>query len=433
MADMDTRPLFSARLPLAVGWIALVLLLGGVGVWSVGVRIAGAIVAPGIVKVETDRQVIQHPDGGVVGEILAFDGDVVEAGDLLVRFDDTFLRSELNIVERQLFEILMRKARLEAERDQKESVEFPEADEFASLNADWMQDQLQGQRNLFDARRTSLEKSVEQLSEQQEQVESQIDGTVAQQMAITRQLDLVRKELDDQTALRRQGLAQASTVSELEREAARLQGEVGRLAAAIAEARGRISGQEIEIVRLHDQRREEAITQLRDLGYVEIEQAERRLSLLEQLSRMEVRAPVGGAIFGSRVMAVNAVVRPADPMMFIIPADAALQISARVDPVSIDEVHAGQQVSLKFNSFNQRTTPDIPGEIVRVSADTLRDEQSGAVYYEAVISPDMQALADLSLLPGMPVTVFMKTGERTLLSYLTQPLTTYFTRAFRED
>ena len=433
MRDPETRPIYSARLPLAVGWISLALLLGGIGFWSVGVRISGAIVAPGVVKVETDRQVIQHPDGGVVGEILAFNGDTVEAGDLLVRFDDTYLQSELNIVEQQLFEIRMRKARLEAERDARETIVSPASDDFISLNDVWKADKVQGQLNLFEARRASLAVSVEQLSEQQKQVQSQIEGIKAQQDAVTRQLELVSTELSDQTGLLQQGLAQASTVSVLEREKARLQGEIGRLTAAIAEARGRISGLEIDIVRLRDQRREEAITLLRDLGYAEIEQTERRLSLIEQLSRMDVRAPVSGVVFGSRVLAVNAVVRPADPIMFIVPGDAALQISARVDPISIDEVHAGQAVSIKFNSFSQRMTPDIPGEIVRVSADTLQDEITGAVFYEVVIRPDVAALGDQTILPGMPATVFLKTSERTPLSYLTQPLATYFTRAFREQ
>ncbi len=426
----------SARLPLILGFAAIVLLVGGLGAWSLGTRIAGAVVATGIVEVESERQVVQHPDGGVVGTIAARDGDRVEAGDVLVRLDDTFLLSELSIVERQLLEIQVRKARLSAERDGADAIELGELPEFMLLDEEWIADQITGQRSLFDARRNSLAQEIQQLGEQRVQIDQQIEGMEAQLAAFEKQLEIIAGEREDLEGLLERGLVQAGRVLELLREEAGLQGEIGRLTASVAEAKTRQSTLAIESLKLTDRRREEAITRLRDLQYGEIELLERRLSLTERLNRMEVRAPVGGVVFGSTVFAVGGVIRPADPMMYVVPGDQPMQVSARIDPIDIDQVFPGQPVTLAFSTFSRRTTPEVEGKVVRVSADAVEDRNAGLSYYEAIVAPEpdaMEALGDLQLLPGMPVEVFLKTEERTPLAYLTQPLTVYFTRAFREE
>jgi HlyD family secretion protein len=232
------------------------------------------------------------------------------------------------------------------------------------------------------------------------------------------------------------GLAQGQRLLELQREDARIEGEIGNLMAMRAEAETRISALAIESLRLADERREAAITELRDLGFSQIELRQRRLSLLERLARLDVRAPVSGIVFASTVVAEQSVVRAAEPMMFIVPGDQPLQVSARIDPIDIDQVFPGQEVSLMFTTFNRRTTPEVPGMVLRVAADAEIDEITGVTFYQAVVVPDEDTLAnmpDIALLPGMPVETFLKTQERTPLSYLTQPLTVYFQRAFRED
>lgn len=426
----------NARLPLLVGAGAIVLLVGGLGLWSVATNIAGAVVATGTVKVESERQVVQHPDGGVVGEILAKDGDEVAAGDVLVRLDGTFLRSELSIVERQLMEIQARKARLVAERDGRNAPDFSGLGDFDNLDPAWVQGQVDGQQSLFAARRTALAQELEQLHEQRVQIENQIEGTNAQIRALERQLELVERELTDKETLYAQNLVPVGQVLELQRTEAQLEGDIGRLTSSVAESRARISELAVSALRLEESRREDAITRLRDLQYSEIELEERRLSLTEQLSRLDVRSPADGVVFGSSIFAVRAVVQPAEPMMYVVPGGQALLVSTRIETTDIDQVFPGQPVSLRLTTFDSRTTPELPGEVLRVSADALTDEATRATYYEAVVLPDtsvLEGLPGVELLPGMPVEAFLRTRDRTPLSYLIRPLAVYFERAFREE
>ncbi|MFK7870113.1 MAG: HlyD family type I secretion periplasmic adaptor subunit [Roseobacter sp.] len=433
---MSEKTPWSARVPMTVGLISIFLLLGSLGTWAMATQIAGAVVATGTVEVESDRQVVQHPDGGVVGEINVRDGDMVRANDVLVRFDDTFLLSELAVVERQLLEAEARQIRLSAERDGTATPEFITPETFANLDEDWVASQMDGQRNLFEARRQSIAQESRQLEEQKLQIENQIVGIEAQRAALDIQLELILEESTDLSDLLARGLVPAARVLELLREEARLKGEIGNLTARIAEARGRIAAIAIEVIKLTDSRREEAITTLRDLRFSEIDLTQRRLQLYERLSRLDVRAPVAGTVFGTRVFALQSVVQPAEPMMYIVPGDQPLQVSARIDPIHIDQVFPGQPVALRFSTFDQRTTPEVNGIVERVSADTVMDEATGFQYYEAILQPSPEELAglpDVELLPGMPVEAFLRTRDRTPLSYLTQPLTSYFNRAFRED
>ncbi|MEM9031847.1 MAG: HlyD family type I secretion periplasmic adaptor subunit, partial [Pseudomonadota bacterium] len=252
------QKVWSARWPLRVGFASIFLLVGGIGAWSIGTQIAGAIVASGTVEVESERQVIQHPDGGVVGEIFARDGDVVSAGDILVRLDGTFLTSELIIIERQLAESYARRARLVAERDGADTPDFGDPPEFALIGPDEIRDQVDGQRNLFEARRASLAQELKQLAEQTVQIERGVDGIKAQLVASDRQLAIVQDELESLEKLLSDGLIEISRVLALRREEAGFAGEVGRLTAAVAEAEARISALEIERLRVADARREEA-------------------------------------------------------------------------------------------------------------------------------------------------------------------------------
>lgn len=437
MTEESTGRRWSSARQMTIGFIALFCLVVGLGGWSAMANIAGAIVASGMIEVEANRQVVQHPEGGVVGEILADDGDNVEAGDVLIRFDNTLLRSELSIIEGQLFELMARRGRLEAERDGFEGIAFPEEIETMApeTNID-IQNLKAGQLRLFAARRTSLSKEAEQLEERKIQIERQIEGSEAQLEALKRQNELLAEELADQTDLLNKGLAQASRVLALQREEARLRGQVGELTAAVAESRGRIAETEIEILKLTSSLREEAITTLRDLEYNEIELKQRRLSTLETLSRMEVRAPASGIVYGTTIYALRSVVRPAEPLMYIVPKDSPFVITSRIEPIHIDQVHQGQDAKLVFSTFNSRTTPELEGVVTKVSADVFTDEVTGQVYYSAEILPkegELSKLNGLELLPGMPVESFIRTTDRTPLAYLTKPLMDYFNRAFRED
>jgi len=433
---MSADRLPNARRPLWIGGLATLVLVGGLGAWSALTNISGAVVAMGAVKVESERQVIQHPDGGVVGEILAREGDTVAAGDVVLRLDGTFLLLERAIVERQLLEIAARKARLIAERDGAEAIDESAIERFDNLDPDWVRGQTEGQKSLFDARRTALARELEQIEEQKIQIDNQIEGTMAQVAALETQLELVERNLENKQRLFEQGLLPINDLFEVQRDQAGLQGDIGRLTSQVAENRARISELAVQALRLTNSRREDAITRLRDLQYSEIELEERRLSLNEKLSRLEVRSPSDGVVFGSAVFAVRAVIQPGEPMMYVVPKGQPMQVSVQIDPVHIDQVFPGQPVSLRLNTYDRRTTPELPGEVLRVSPDALQDQVTQMTYYEAIIRPDLSVLADLpdvELLPGMPVEAYLRTRDRTPLSYLLKPLAVYFDRAFREE
>lgn len=427
---------WTGRFPIFIGFLGLFLLVGVLGYWGVTARIAGAIIASGMIQVESNRQVVQHQDGGVVGAILAKDGDQVAAGDVVIRLDDTFLKSELAIVEGQLFELMARRARLEAERDELAGfVMSTGLLEFRDSHAE-VQSLFDGQHRLFMARRDTKAAELEQLSEQRGQLDDQITGTEAELNALTIQLELIAEERADAQSLLQKGLTQASRVLALRREEANLQGLIGRLNANTAQLKGQISSLRIQELGLSTTRREEAIAALRDLQFRQSELAERRLALKERLSRLDVRTPVTGTVFGSTVFALKSVLQPAAPLMFIVPQDQPLIVSARVESIHIDQVHVGQEATLRFAAFDQRRTPEVFGIVTRLSADVILDEVTGISFYQAELVPnpdDLGKLRGQTLLPGMPVDAFIKTGERSPLNYLAKPLTDYFAKAFRED
>ena len=426
----------SARRPILLGFLALLLLVGGFGTWATLANISGAIVAPGQIEVEQNRQVVQHPDGGVVEEVLVVEGDTVAAGDVLIRLDAAELASELAIVEGQLFEIMARAARRRDERDEAAEVEFSQ--ELLDRAEGWPEvaEMVDGQARLFEARGESLSKEAEQLARRNGQIDNQIEGIDAQSASLGRQLELIEKELENQRGLFERGLVSYDKVLTLEREEARLSGEIGRLTAQRAEAEGKITEIEIEILKLGTSRREEAITELRDIRAQEAELVERRQALTVRLSRLDIRAPVSGVIYGLTVNTPRSVIRPADPVLYLVPQDRPLVIAAKVEPIHVDQVFAGQSVVLRFPAFDSRTTPELSGKVVQVSADAFTDERSQATYYRAEIRLDEGEMAKLegkSIIPGMPVDSYIRTNDRTPLAYLVKPLADYFNKAFRES
>ena len=430
----DKTDRWSARGPLIGGFLGLLVLVGGFGAWAVLTHITGAVIAPGRVEVDQNRQVVQHPDGGVVSEILVKEGDAVAEGDLLIRLDPSELQSELAVVEGQLFEVLARRARFEAERDGAPALVFDPL--LANSDNPVAAELMEGQERLFEARLESAEAEKAQLSKRRDQIRDQIEGIRAQQEATAEQSRLIELELADQQSLLDRGLAQATRVLALQREKASLTGQAGELTAAVAQSEGRITETEIEILRIETTRREDAITRLRDLQFNEIELAERRRALIERLARLDIRAPVSGIVYGMQVFAPRSVIRPADPVTFLIPQDRPLIITTQVEPIHIDQIHPGQDVTVRFPAFDQRRTPELMGRITLVSADAFQDEQSRTSFYRAqveLLPGEIGRLpAEMTLLPGMPVEAFIRTGERTPFDYLAKPLADYFTRAFRE-
>lgn len=433
---MTREPEWKAPVPLVAGIVALVLLFGGVGGWSVGTKLAGAVIATGTIQVERNRQVVQHPDGGVVKALLVRDGDQVAAGDVLIRLDDNRVASELAIVEGQLREMATRRARLAAERVGADTMTFPETLLNAATADPEIRVQMDGETALFDARREALNQQIDLLRQQNMQITNRVDGIRAQVRALTRQRDLVSDDLVDQRKLLTQRLVPASVVSGLEREDAALEGQEGRLLAEIAELQSQVTANEIARLQLLTARREEAVTTERDLQFSEIELSERFISLKDRLSRMELRAPVAGIVHDSQIFAEQAVIQPAEAILYIVPQDQPLIVEARVMGNDIDDVHIGQEVAMRFSAFSQQGKDPVTGKVINMSADALTDEATGQSYYAVDIRPDPEGLAllepDETLLPGMPVETYLRTRDRTAFAYLTEPFTAFFDRTFRE-
>ena len=419
--------------PMTLGLIALLVLVGGFGTWAVMAQITGAVIASGQIEVDRNRQVIQHPDGGVVDVILVQEGDAVVKGDTLIRLDASLLKSELAVVEGQLFEIIARRGRLEAERDGETALTFD------PLLSDVPQGPslIAGQTRLFDARLESNMRAIEQLQQQRAQISSQISGIGAQQTALATQSDLIQQELTDQQTSLRQQLIQASRVLALQRQEANLLGRVGELTASAAQAAERQTEIEIQILTLASTRREEAITRLRDLQYNELELSERRRTLRQRLDRLDLRAPVSGIVYGMQVFAEQSVIRGAEPVMFLVPQDRPLVIATKVQPTDIDQIHLGQDVTLRFSAFDQRRTPELMGTVTLVSADIFLDDSTQVSYYQAQVQLNEckaeKLPEDMVLIPGMPVEAFVRTADRSPMDYLLKPLADYFAKAFREQ
>ena len=420
---------------LLIGYTALFVLVFGIGAWAAVTQIAGAVVSSGIIEVEGNRQVVQHPDGGVIAEIDARDGDEVAAGDVLVRLDGSALITELGIVEGQWFEILARKSRLSAERDGLEAIAFdPELIERGLTNKS-IAGIVKAQEQQFEARLKLNRDERDQLDEQKTQIAEQNVGLESLRDSTRLQIDLLSKEITSQEALLRQGLTEQTKVLTPQRELARLRGTEGQVQASLAENRGKIAEIEVERLRLASEFRDKAITELRELEFREIELRERRRDLKDRIAKLDLRAPVSGVVYGSTADTIRGVIRAGDPVMYVVPKNTPLVVRAHVEPIHIDQVHVGQEATLRFSAFDARTTPEVSGTVKAVSADAFEDRQRGTRYYRADIEIDatiQEKLGNLIILPGMPVEAFIRTEDRSAWTYLTKPLTTYFTRAFRE-
>ncbi|MEM7188475.1 MAG: HlyD family type I secretion periplasmic adaptor subunit [Pseudomonadota bacterium] len=418
------------------GLICVLILGGGFGGWAATASLAGAVIAMGQLRVESNRQVVQHPDGGVVEAIAARDGDVVEAGAVVIRLEATQLQSELNALESQLFEIMARRGRLEATIGGEPEITFDEElTDRAAIDAD-IGSLMNGQKALFEAQIDSRTAEVAILGERKLQLQDQITGTEAQLASVETQSELIVEELVDVRELVNKGLAPKARLLALLREQSNLKGESGRLLAQAAELKGRISEIEIQQSQMDTTMIEEANAESRELGFREFELGERRRALQQRLSRLEIRAPRAGTIIDSTVHALGSVIRSAEPIMYVIPSDAALVIDGRVEPTDIDLMYVGQEAVLRFSSLNARTTPELFGEIVQVAPDVVVDEQTGLSFYRIEVKMrdgEIAKLEDQELIAGMPVEVYVQTGERTPIAYLMKPITDYFNRAWRES
>jgi membrane fusion protein, type I secretion system len=424
----------SIRRNLFAGFVIVLLLGGGVGGWAATTQLAGALIAEGSIVVDSNVKKVQHPTGGIVGKLLAHDGDHVKAGQVLVQLDETVTRANLAIVVKGLDELRARKARLAAERDGDETVTFP-PDLMQHMDNPDVREAIESERKLFQLRRTARLGQKAQLQQRIDQFQQEVEGIEAQQRAKLKEIDLIKSELDGVRKLYNQKLVPLTRLTALEREAVQLQGQYAQLVSSEAQSKGKISEIKLQIIQIDQNLSSDVAKELRDVDSKIGEFVERKITAEDQLRRTDIRAPQDGTVFQSAVHTIGGVITAGEPIMLIVPDDAKLEVEAKVRPQDIDQVQIGQKVLLRFSAFDLRTTPEIYGTVTRVSADTSTDQRTDQSYYTIRIALPADAgkqLGNVKLLPGMPVEAFVQTGERTVISYLMKPLQDQFDRAFRE-
>ena len=425
----------SIRLHLIVGLVVVLVLAGGFGGWASTVPLSGALIAPGSVVVDSNVKKVQHPTGGVVGEVRVRDGDVVKAGDIVVRLDETVVRASLAIVVKTLNGLWARAARLEAEQRGADRIVFPAMLTDRAEDPD-VRDVMASEAKLFEVRVNGRSGQKAQLRERVTQLNEEISGLQAQEAAKDKEIVLVEKELVGVRQLYDQHLVQITRLTTLERDAARLSGERAQYIASRAQAKGKITETELQIIQIDKDMVSEVSKDLRETNDKIGEFVERKVTAEDQLRRIDIRAPQDGMVLQSTVHTVGGVITAGDAIMMIVPQADALSVEAKVNPVDIDKLQIGQKTLLRLSAFNQRTTPELNGVVTRVSADVTTNQRTGQSYYTIRVSMPPKEVArlgeDVKIIPGMPVEAFVQTGDRTMLSYLMKPLSDQLMRSFRE-
>ncbi len=422
------------RGPILVGTLISVLFLGGFGGWAALAPLSSAAVAPGEVRVDSHSKTVQHMEGGIIREILVKEGDQVRKGQLLLRIDDTQAAATLGVLRGQFLALRSLEARLIAERDDRPSIAFPAElqTECAKAAAPTLCD---SEEKVFEDRRHVLRGQLDILRQRVDQLHSEIDGRHAQVASLESQIQMTKDEMKGVEPLVAQQLLPRPRLLGLQRQAASLEGNRGEQMASIAKAEQAIGEARMEMTAAVDKARTEVVTALRDTQDKLADVRQKLRAAADVQHRTDVVAPQSGKIVNLRYFTDGGVVKPGDPILDIVPQDDKLVIHSEVRPLDIEAIHPGLRAEVRLVAYSQRRVPSVEGHVTYVSADRLTDERTGQSYYAAYVEIDPQALArlnDVRLYPGMPATVLITTGERTLLQYLLDPVRDSFARAFRE-
>ena len=421
------RPMRKGLTILAIGFV-------GALTWASIAQIRGAVIASGNVEVESGRQAIQHPDGGMVAGIWVRDGERVDEGAAILELDSAELSSERSLLVRQFREVRAQVDRLSVEAGTGEELVF--RDEKLATNNAVVKKTLAEERTLYDTGRELLMQTIAHIDERKVSSTVYIEGIKLQLEATQDQLALIETEARDKEALLAKNMIPRPEVLRLLREEARLRGVIGEMKAEIARGQSTSASYEIEKLRTLAEQREKAQSELHALQLREAEIAERLRVIETRLSRLVLRAPMAGIVHSLRVFTVGGVIPAGAEVAAIVPEGLPLVLNVRIDPGQIDEVHAGQDVTVVFQSFNTRTAPEFIGRVRTVSADTVVDEVTGLRFYTARVvldAPSEEAARVRGILPGMPVDAYIQTRVRTPVDFLLDPFVDYIRHAFREE
>ena len=420
---------------LAAGLVGGLLVVGLAG-WARTTELAGAVIANGTVVVDSDVKMVQHPTGGIIGELRVRDDQLVQAGDILVRLDDTQTKANLGVFTTNLDELRARQARQEAEKEGSGAITFPgdlldrEAMDPAVARI------LEGERKLFDFRMESRAGQKAQLHERVAQLRQEVGGVAEQINAKTKEIEIIQQELKGLLELWKKQLVTYNRVTALQRDAARLEGERGALIAQKASTGGKIAEVELQIVQVDQDFRSKVAEELSDVRAKIAELSERKIAAEDELRHVDIRAPQTGRVHELNVHTVGGVISAGQTLMLIVPENDTLRVETKVRPEDIDQVRADQPVLLRFSAFNQRTTPELNGAVSWIAADLTEDPHTNTSYYTVRINvsdDEIARLGGLKIIPGMPTEAFIQTGSRTVLSYLLKPLTDQISRSFRDS
>ena len=431
-----TPALESIQRYMIVGMIMFGCVTFGIGGWAATTQLSGAVVAQGVVVVDSSVKKVQHATGGIVGELRVREGDRVNAGDILIRLDETQTLANATIVTKSLDELLARQARLEAERDGADQIVFPRALLQRTKDSNSEADRaIAAEQKLFELRRQARSGQKAQLKERSAQLQDEIKGYTGQAEAKQKEVDLIHQELEGVRDLWQKRLVPITRLTALERDTARLEGERSQLSGMIAQSKGKIAEIELQVIQIDQDLRTEVGKDLIETRSKLSELGERKTAAVDQLNRIDIRAPQSGRVHELSVHTVGGVITPGEQIMLIVPDADALAVEVKIAPRDIDQVFVGQTATMRFAAFNQKTTPELDGEVSVVSADITQEQRTGTSYYTARVLLKPEELAKLGsakVVPGMPVDVFIKTQGRTALSYLVKPLRDQAERAFKE-
>ncbi|GJL61952.1 MAG: HlyD family type I secretion periplasmic adaptor subunit [Nitrospirales bacterium] len=420
---------------LIVSLLLIILLVGGVGSWAMVQEIHGAVIASGVVVVEGNAKRVQHQEGGIVKAIYVQDGAVVEAGDLLVHLDDTVVKANLAMITGELGKLNAQETRLVAERDGKDRLVYSQVLREQASQDTALANSLSDQRALKQARIATLRGRKGQLQEQISQFNEQIEGLEVQRDAKTDNINLIDERLSVLEPLLPEGLVTASEITAFKRDRAELSGDRGALIAQMAQAHETVSERRLQILQLEDEFRSQVLEELQDVRARMTQLREEKVAALDKLQRVEIRAPRTGFIHQLNVHTIGGVISAGETLMLIVPREDVLIVETRLQPIDVDQVVGGQQATVRFPGFHQRTTPELFAQVSTISADLTYDEVTGSSYFLARLTiPEYEfsKLDGKALLPGMPVEAFIQTQQRTVLSYLVKPLEDHLVHAMKE-
>lgn len=413
-----------------IGWVTVLTIFGGLTLWSVIAPFEGAIISQGTISVESEHKAIQHLEGGIVAEIFAKEGQSVAKGDLLIHLDGTSIQARLSSIDAQLNDLLGREARLIAERDNLPSISLRET----HITNNDLEIVLKNQMQLLTARLDARNTRTAILNQKINQMKQVIGGAEADISAKYDQASLLEEEIQSLQILVDKGLSPKPRLLGLMRERSEIDGAIETLKSNIAGTKVRIQETRLEILQLQEGFLEEVLSELSEVQTQIATLLEEHTAAFDQLSRLEIRSPRAGIVLGIRTHTIGGVVSSGSPLMFIVPKDDVLVAKVRVSPTDVDKIFKSQAARVKFSAFSQRNTPETNGEVTKISADIIQEENSGFTYYEVIVEIlDKSSLGeDFILLPGMPVEVVLRTDTRNAISYLTKPLTDSIGRTFRE-